>query len=799
MPSEDGSGPAFFGRSETVRAVRRRLEEALHGKGGVTLLVGDTGVGKSILVSELVRDMRSRAVHAFIGQALALDEPPPYSLLQSALDSGNVDSTSWTDEQPTRSSKPPNGGFGLSPTKAAVPIPTGMEEALLDFLGGPGGAGSRPRDSILTVIADRLHELAREGPTVIVLDDLDRADELSLSAVEFLANELKDRPCWILATSRSQASLPKSVRARLAQLERVTHAQQILLPPLTSVEVSDYLRTHEPSRAYSPEEVARRYSETGGNPLRLQQLVRRESTGTAVHDSSGTSLSLEDEAAQQVLDLSAVIGPEFALDILLRASGEEENHLSQVVDRLVLRGLLIERPGRTFSFPTDRLRGEAYGHLIEERRRLLHVRVGEALEATRRPSVSRTFVLAHHYYLGREGRKSVEYNRLAARYAERALAPEVAAVHYSRALESEQELSPGDPDVGAELTLDLARIKEELGLLKEAEGILRGFLHQENESPRLSLGIRATVEIFLARVLIAEGDNSAAVALAEKVLATPGIEDQLLVRIGAHRQAGQVMYYSGRFAEALAHHTEEIRLAREAGNDFVLVRAQVWRIAALQMIGETEQAITEARELTALRDGFDSARESAQAHLFYGDILADARSTPAQRQEAIVQYATAIRFAESANDPRRIAWALYKTAELLREAARRSREAAVRTNLLKEGSEKLERSHEVFVRIGDRVGLSLTLKVRGQMEIDQGAYGPAEVDLLEAHRLLQGLHNTLVEIDVLLRLAQLSLARGDREKARERVAELELQNVHGARPDLEAEFEQLRKALGLAS
>jgi len=48
--------PGFVGRLETVDALRRRYEDARAGSGGVTLLVGDTGVGKSILVAELVRD-----------------------------------------------------------------------------------------------------------------------------------------------------------------------------------------------------------------------------------------------------------------------------------------------------------------------------------------------------------------------------------------------------------------------------------------------------------------------------------------------------------------------------------------------------------------------------------------------------------------------------------------------------------------------------------------------------------------------------------------------------------------------
>ncbi|MGP8134690.1 MAG: ATP-binding protein [Thermoplasmata archaeon] len=689
MTVEDGSGRPFVGRAKAVEGLRRRFEEARGGTGGVTVLVGDAGAGKSTLISELVRDIRGQGVRVLVGRALALDDPPPYSLIQSAIDSLRGDPTFPADEDSIVGTDPELMGFSPGPGEAPHPPPLGIDGRLLELLDGSGGRGIASRDSVLRGMAERFFDLTRQGPLVVILDDLHRADEPSLFAVEFFAKELKDRPLWILGACRPYLSLPKSGRARLEQLERATYAQRIDLPPLTLAEISDYLRTNDPSREYTPEEVALGYSETGGNPLLLQQFSRRTSVGNEARDPPvGADTPLDDQE-QYTLDLAAVIGAEFDFDTLLHAGAVDEARLTEIVHRLVGRGLLVEHAGETFAFPGDRLRGEIYGRLPADRRRLFHRQAGEALEAVGTPNMTRTFALAHQFYLGREWRKALHYNRIAANFADRALAPDAAWDHFSRALESQRNLGPDDRDAQGELVLELARVKEELGLLKDAERILREFLGREKENPRLSPSHRATLEIFLARVLIDKGDTPAAEDLAKKVVDSPGIQDQRLVRIAAHRQLGQVLYYSGHFAEALAQHTEEIRLAREVGNELILARAQVWRIAALQMMGQTQQAITEARETTAARDRFGSARESAQAHLFLGDILADARSPPEQRHEAIAEYGAAIRFAETANDPRRIAWALYKTAELLREAARRTREPNQRKAVLKEGLDKL--------------------------------------------------------------------------------------------------------------
>jgi tetratricopeptide (TPR) repeat protein len=786
MATEAEAARTFVGRPETVAALHRRFEDVRAGTGGVTLLVGDTGVGKSALVAELLGDIRAHHTLLMVGRALALDDPPPFSLLRAAIESVRGAAGPGADDAASRDAHSFPIGFAPLAREGPVPAPVTIETRLLDALGGSDERNELSREQVLSRIADQFLEFTQHTPAVLVLEDLHRADESSLAAVEFLADQLKNQPLWILATCRPSASLSESGRARLEGFESATKARQILLRPMNSSEVGDYLRMNEPSHTFSPEEVARRYSETGGNPLLLQQLEHRTAPAAGPYGAPEVPLPELDPEAQRALDVAAVLGPESTFALLLRASGEEdEERFVEAIDRLVARGLLYERSGEILAFPEDRLREEAYARLPEKRRRLLHWSAGETLEAMGSGGLANIYALARHFYLGRVGQKSVHYNRVAAEIAERALAPDVARDHLARALESLGDLLPRDVAAESELVLELARVTEEHGGLKEAEEILRSFLDREKDDPHLLVGRRATLEIFLCRVLVDRGDVAAASALAKKVLDTPGLDDQLLVRVGAHHQLGIGLYYTGHYQEALDHHTEELRLARKVGNVLVIVQAQIWRVAALSMMGETEQAIAGAREATVVRDGLGSVRESAHAHLFLGDILADARSPPSVREEALGEYAKVIRFGEEAKDPRRVAWALYKTAELLRETARHE-----------EAAEKAQEACELFQRIGDQVGLSVSLKVRAQIAMDRGAYGPAEADLLEAHRLLRGLHHTLEEIDVLLRLAQLSQARGNPAGARGHLAELERLDLRTTRPDLAEEFELLRQALG---
>ena len=782
MAAEAGPGRPFVGRGEVVGALRHRLEDVRAGAGEVTLLVGEGGVGKSALVAHLVAEMRAGGIAVLVGQAPPLDDPPPFSLLRSAIESAHEAAL------PTVSDASPPGSdaglVGLAPRLGGENLPDllSLEQRLLEELGQADDRGERARDRVLQLLAERLVELTHRGPIVLVLEDIHRADDPSLAAIALLADQLHGEPFWLLATSRPTASLSDVGRGRLELFEQAARAREMVLPPFTRDEVAEYLQRSDPSRTYSPDEVDARFTQSSGNPLRLEQLGRR-----AVERGPAPPTVPElgpDE--QRAIEVAAVLGPEFGIDILRRVSGEaNEKRFAEVVGHLVGAGLLVEHPGDRLAFPADRPREEVYGRLSERRRELLHWSAGEVLEAAGHSGVSTVFALARHFYLGRSSRKSVKYNRLAAEVADRALAPEVALDHLRRAMESQREVKPPNIDEETDLVLEVARVTDELGQLVESEQLLRDFLAREANNARLTSRRRASLEIFLSVVLSSRGDLAPAFELAQKVLATPGLENRPVLKVGAHHQIGFVLYYEGKYAEALVHHTEELRLARPLGNNLVTLRARIWRIADLAMMGPTEEAVAEARAVTAERDRLHSARESGQAHLILGDMLADARCTPSQRREAMDEYAKTIQFAEEAHDPRRVAWARYKTGELLREERR-----------FDEADQNLRSAREIFTEIGDRVGLSMTIKVEGQIALDHGDLPLAESRLLEAHRLLKGLRHTLEEIDVVLQLAHLANARGDRANAERHVVELERLRLSALRPDLVKEFAELRRSIG---
>jgi tetratricopeptide (TPR) repeat protein len=792
MAAETGSRP-WVGRVEAVEALHRRFEDARAGNGGVTLLVGDTGVGKSTLVTGLVRDMRHRGVRVLEGRSLAVDAPPPFALIRAALEGARE-----PGEVEASSAGPLPGapdafliGFAPRMDDGALSPPVRIEERLLSALEAAEERGEAIRDPLWTGIAEQFYEFTRRGPTVLILEDIHRADPLSLEAVEFIARQLQNRPLWILATVRPLPSLPVSRRSRLEEFEARTQARRIVLRPLTSGEVADYLREREPGRVFSAEEVARRYSETGGNPLLLEQLDRRLRAPHGLpaaqfpgSDEAEPTVPPLDEEEDRALAVAAVIGPELSFQLLLRASGEDEERLAEAVDRLVGRGLLLERPGELLTFADERLRENVYRGLTESRRRLLHRRVGEALEATGSADIATIYALARHFHLGKVDEKSLQYNRTAAEVADRAYSPELAREHLERALESFRRLRPDDWEEETGLVLELAQQIDHAGQLKEAEELVRRHLARRGLAGRLPAPVLALLELYLARIQTDRGEWRAAVETTERLLASPGLKDHPAVLLGVHHLRGEALYYEGRYSEALEEHTQELELARLTHNEYAIARGQVRRANVLAMVGRADQALLEAREAAKTLEHLGDAREAAHAHLFIGVVRAGEGAPPARWTEAIAEFTEAVRLAEKARDQRRVGWALFNTADILREAGQ-----------IDEAAEKNQRSREILERIGDRFGFVQAMIVEGKILLDRGEYDRAESTLLEAYRLVRELKAPADEVDVVLRLAQLSYARGDRASARRRVRELERQNLAALRPDVAEDFERLKSAL----
>ena len=336
-------------------------------------------------------------------------------------------------------------------------------------LGGlPDPVGADPdteRHRLHTAVTDLLAGACRRQPLVLVLEDGHWADGPTLQLLRHIARSVPDARLLVLATFRdTEADVPAELADALADLRRSDDVVRLRLGGLTDDDVTEYLwrsagaevdpalaelaqaiRTLTEGNAFLLSELWRTLVETdaivitdGG--LRLTRPLEEIATPQSVREVVSQRLSRLDAVTRDLLELAAVAGTEFELDLLRQAAPEELRRLD-ALEPAVRSGMIEEVPAPrlTYRFTHELVRRALYDRLGGLRRAELHLRVGEALEALAPSPDSRPLAdLAHHFaaasVIGGPER-AVEYSLLAARTAAAALAYEDAAARLRTALE----------------------------------------------------------------------------------------------------------------------------------------------------------------------------------------------------------------------------------------------------------------------------------------------------------------------------------------------------------------------------
>jgi tetratricopeptide (TPR) repeat protein len=765
----------FIGRGETVAAFHARREQLRQGHGAITVLQGDSGVGKTVLLDGFLEESHRLGHRVLRARARRGTAPPPFQLVREALGV---------------KAQLPNGSAG--PEAGAV----GSEARLSEMLRSLGDMSEPVRARSLAPLAEPFLALAREGPTILALEDFAYADGPSLDFVLYLQPFLPEQRLWIILTGPASAELPEEARKFMEALPRSPHVDRWQLRALAPSEVVEFIRWADPARSPGPSELTTLFTQTGGNPLFLEQvlLAHRRSTPSIWEEARSAGVPLPEfvrarlnalpEEERRTVSLAAVIGLEFPFPLLFSASGMEEELLAEVVERLIERGLLREGANDLLEFARDDLREIAYQDLTDPLRRLLHQRVAQALEATGRTDPDALFALAHHTYFGKLDELAAQYNRRAAEFAARVVSPEIARTHLERALESLRRAHPEDRAGELEIVLELALTLDRLGELGRAESTLREALAREVPASAASGAAAQLLPVYLARILTDEGRWAEARTLTDQLLDHLADFHAPAARLALLRLRGEIEYYRGEYRDALRYHDLALDIARAQGDLREVALSTVRRANALAMIPDClGEAIPTYREAAEQLLRLGDRAEAGFALLFLGVTL----SQNGRASEGLEELEGAAALAEQSADLRQLGWALFNIADV--RSGSGEFEIARQRNA---------RSREILSRIGDRFGLAQTHIIAGKIAIAANDFSTAELELLEGFRLVRELRTEPDELEVLLRLAEVALGQGNPGLARERVVELERREIARLRPDLVSDLHRLAARLRVA-
>jgi class 3 adenylate cyclase/tetratricopeptide (TPR) repeat protein/CheY-like chemotaxis protein len=358
-------------------------------------LVGDAGVGKSRLASEL-GEIAACELNAYVltGECLPYGDPNAFGPIAEALRQA-ADADGSSGEMGQKVGIREKTAHVLGPDTEAAEVER-VAEGLLYLLEGiarPGVDPSRARDEALRSALAVLEALAQKRPLVLVLSDLHWASDDTLELCERLLTRLRNRPFVLIATARPD------VEARWTPEPGKYNGITLQLDPLDEHATADLVRALLADDA-DDETVTLLLERSGGNPFFIEELVafmqesgdmtRILEVPATLHGLLAARLDALDPAERSVLEDCAIIGANGPIAVVVALA--DRGDAQELVDQLAARDL-IELDDDDFHFKSDLIHEIAYGTLTKAERSRRHARVAPILEARGEIEIDH---VAHH-------------------------------------------------------------------------------------------------------------------------------------------------------------------------------------------------------------------------------------------------------------------------------------------------------------------------------------------------------------------------------------------------------------------
>ncbi|HMI90730.1 MAG TPA: AAA family ATPase, partial [Polyangiales bacterium] len=604
----------FVGRARVMTELEQQVREAARGHGGMCVLTGEAGIGKTRCADELAALAGSLGVQTLVGRCPQEPAAPPLWPIAAAL-------RAVAEEYPELAER---------------------ARELLTRNHGDGKAGedlsSSARFWLIERAAQLLRDVAATRPTLLILDDLHWADATSLGVLGFIAQELRELPLCIVVTLRDGERQPSN-HEPLQRLLR--HAHTIPLRALDGGQVAELvekLSGQRPTDALA--EAVRRAA--GGIPLFVQEVVRSlmlEHGAKALGQLSPEAVRPPELARDllrqrihrlpsptiSLLSQAAVIGDTFDLSLLLGLVELEPDVLLDRLEPAIAEEQLESDAPHTYRFVHSLFQAVLYDDLLASERVAIH-RKAAALLAARTDEEPRVGEIARHLYLSLPAgdyQNVVQRAREAGAGAMQLFAFEDASRYYTWALEAQAFGGGADPRTRVELLLSLASAQRYAGRTLESVQTTARVLDLAQQHRFHDAVVRATRLRRPAIAMWMVPDDMARSALEGLLSQVP--DSASPVRVSALAQLACIPPYDRDLARSKELSMRAVALANELGSSdpaFEALRARLFALSGPDDIDEVlrvaETMVVISRESGMLWRGGDALSSRYLAYVMAG-------------------------------------------------------------------------------------------------------------------------------------------------------------------------------------
>ncbi len=557
----------FVGRDAETEQLRKALEQARSDHGQVVGVVGEPGLGKSRLFFEFTHSHRTQGWLILESGSVSYGKATPYlpviDLLKAYFKIQDRDDQREIREKVT--GKLLTLDKSLESTLPAflalldVPVDDPLWQAL---------DPSQRRQQTLGAVKRLLLRESQVQPLILLFEDLHWIDSETQAMLESLVESLPTSRLLLLVNYRPEYQHGWANKTYYTQLRLDP------LPPESAGEILNSVLGNDHGLQSLKQLLIER---TEGNPFFLEESVRTlVETKVLAGERGNYHLEKKVESTQvpatvqavlaaridrlppeekQLLQSAAVIGKDVPFSLLQAITELSDEELRRGLTHLQAAEFLYETslfPDLEYTFKHALTHEVAYGSLLHERQRALHARIVEAIEALYPDRlIEQVERLAHHAARGEVWGKALTYLRQAGAKADARSAIREAASYFEQALTALAHL-PDDRET-REQAIDLHfNLRISLAALGEGERVLEHLRAAEALANALGDERRlARVNVYIARLLSAQGEYEQAVTACERAIAMARTLDDYGLEVVATIILGSAYYYLGNYPKAV--------------------------------------------------------------------------------------------------------------------------------------------------------------------------------------------------------------------------------------------------------
>lgn len=542
----------FVGREAEINKLTNAIRHALDENGSAWLIGGESGIGKSRLLSELRINALVSGLLVLQGQSTS-DGGAPYNL--------------WTDVMRRLILELDLTDLEIGVLKTIVPdINNFLERS------APDAPPLDPQGTQARLVATIISIFQRYAkPMALFLEDLQWADE-SLVILQALAKNIQTMPLVILGSYRNDErpnlpeQLPEMELITMPRLEKDTIARLSMSilgegAKARQDELVGLLEEQTEGNVFFIVEVLRSLAEDAGDIASIANMTLPETVFSANIDEIITRrLNLVPQSYRPLMNLAAVAGRQLDLDLI------QEMANGQNVDEW-LTGCgnvnVLEIVDNHWQFAHDKLRETLLNHLSEDERKTAYTTVAEATEKLYGESPSHLILLAHYWHHAGNTEKELHYSMAGGELAIQNAAFGEAIRLLQRSLEIVQAIPETSPEripleLKTQMTLAVPLLMTRgYGVPEVGNAYRRAYelVQMIGSSPELLPVLRGVFVFYIVKL-----EFDAASDIARQMLTLSEETNNIGMMIEANFAMGAVYFWNGQFAKAISYFEKSIEL-----------------------------------------------------------------------------------------------------------------------------------------------------------------------------------------------------------------------------------------------